>query len=314
LVAAPESEELVRKVAGRSPAPTPLAYDADLGALIQWPPLDVRLPALAETPEALRERLAAAGVEFETPDEVPEVVKHRPLTGAVLSLDRYIAKVSGDGVHFARALYGLAVAPSLPVRSAGFKAVVPDLRITVQSLVRGDRPAGAAEVAAQAGGLLAKLHAADVDGLPLQTPADRLSTVVPHLRPRLDDLLGRLERSKPEDRLVTSHGGFHLSQLLESNGDLAVIDFDGICHAQRARDLASYLVSLVETKDDLEAATATYETLSDGYGSRPPGVSWYLSTLLVRRARRPFTRLREGWREQVETRVAAAESALDLDL
>ena len=41
------SVALAARVSGRALARTPLAYDTDLQALIQWPPLDLGLPALA---------------------------------------------------------------------------------------------------------------------------------------------------------------------------------------------------------------------------------------------------------------------------
>ena len=45
----PAGVALAARVSGRSLARTPLAYDPDLEALIQWPPLDLGLPALAAT-------------------------------------------------------------------------------------------------------------------------------------------------------------------------------------------------------------------------------------------------------------------------
>ena len=55
------NQALARLVAGRSPTPNPLVYDAELDALVQWLPLDLALPALAEPPESLREAILAAG-------------------------------------------------------------------------------------------------------------------------------------------------------------------------------------------------------------------------------------------------------------
>ena len=48
--AKPQNLELVRKVEGRTPAETPLAYDQEHDVLVQWTPLDIELPALAEPP------------------------------------------------------------------------------------------------------------------------------------------------------------------------------------------------------------------------------------------------------------------------
>ena len=91
-----------------------------------------------------------------------------------------------------------------------------------------------------------------------------------------------------------------------------MVDFDGMCLAPAALDVSSYVASLVEGPDDLRRAGETLDVLVDRYGSRPPGVHWYLATHLLGRARRPFTRLRPGWPDEVEERVSAAEAALDL--
>jgi hypothetical protein len=161
-----------------------------------------------------------------------------------------------------------------------------------------------------------------VSGLPLEPATDQLddvsgdaelvSVLVPSLEDRVDGLLRRLEAELPQDALVPSHGGFRRSQLLESNGELGVIDFDGFCRSPAARDLASFTAALVEEPDDLESAATTLDVLVDAYGRRPPGVTWYLATYLLRRTRRPFTRLQEDWPDAIEERVRAAELALEL--
>jgi hypothetical protein len=69
---------------------------------------------------------------------------------------------------------------------------------------------------------------------------------------------------------------------------------------------------LVDRPDDLQRAAETLDVLISAYGRRPAGVQWYLAIHLLGRARRPFTRLRPGWPDEVEERVAAAEAALEL--
>jgi hypothetical protein len=123
-----------------------------------------------------------------------------------------------------------------------------------------------------------------------------------------------LELGLPDAGLVPSHGGFRRSQLLESGGDLGVIDFDGFCRSPAARDLASFTAALVEEPADLPEAAATLDVLAGAYGSRPPGIAWYLATYLLRRTRRPFTRLVPDWPDAVEERLRAAELALELEL
>jgi aminoglycoside phosphotransferase (APT) family kinase protein len=124
--------------------------------------------------------------------------------------------------------------------------------------------------------------------------------------------MGLLEAQMPADDLVTSHGGFHVSQLLESAGELSVIDFDGICSAPPARDVASYVASLLDAAEDLPAVRTALDSLCDAYGRRPPGVGWYLSTLALRRARGPFAAFAPHWPEDTGRRLAAAEAALAL--
>ena len=234
---APSRRASASRVSGRSVARTPLAYDTDLDALIQWPPLDLGLPALAEAPERLRREMVAAGLELERADDLPRLVKHKHSQRAVLRLDGHIAKVYRNDAALAEAVAALSAAEALPVRTARREAVVPDLRIAVQSLVSGDPPAGVLSAAGGAGGMLAALHRAPADGLPAEPPRDRLrrtgdsadllSTIAPELAPRVAKLMRLLEAQMPVDRLVTSHGGFHVSQLLESAVELALIDFDG---------------------------------------------------------------------------------------
>ncbi|MET0512698.1 MAG: phosphotransferase [Thermoleophilaceae bacterium] len=311
---------LVRKAGRRSPARTPLAYDPGLDALIQWSPVDIELPALAEQPERLRDELLQAGLEIED-DELPQLVKHKPLNRAVMRLNRHFVKIYADANAFAGSVHATHKAASLPVCTASCEAIVPDLRMAAQSMVPGSPPVEGAGVAPQAGALLAVIHSARVSGLPLEPPADQLddavgdaelvSVLVPSLEARVTRLMSTLELDMPEDSLVPSHGGFRRSQLLESDSDLGVIDFDGFCRSPAARDLASFTAAIVEEPDDLPKAAAALDVLADAYGRRPPGLTWYLTTYLLRRTRRPFTRLEEGWPDAIEERVRAAELALE---
>jgi hypothetical protein len=319
--AAPESTALVAKLAARTPADTPLAYVHELDALVHWLPLDLALPAMAEPPERLRERLVEVGLDLDV-DDVPRTVKHKPMMRGVLRLNDHFAKAFPDRDSFDESVHNLELSASLPFPTARCTAVIPELMIAAQSRVAGERPGDAAEVASQAGALLAVLHATPYADLPVELPADHLksaakkarllSTIAPGLAPRLETLLERLEDGAPSDVLVSSHGGFHSSQLLRSGGELAVIDFDGMCRAPAADDVASYVASFVDHPEDLPQAAETLDTLVDAYGRRPAGLGWYLAVHVLGRARRPFTRLTQDWPERVEERVAAAEGALEI--
>ena len=52
------------------------------------------------------------------------------------------------------------------------------------------------------------------------------------------------------------------------------------------------------------------DDLIDGYGERPQHLSWYLATMILRRAARPFRYFEPDWRPRVEEMVASAEEAL----
>ena len=215
-----------------------------LDALIQWPPLDLGLPALAEAPERLRREIVAAGSNSGTGPTTSRPGQEAGTTTGGAPARGHLAKVYRNDAALAATIAALAAAQAFPGAPLACEAVVPDLRIAVQSLVPGDPPAGVLSAAGRAGGMLAALHRASADGLPAEPPRDRLrrtgdsaellSTIAPELAPRVAKLMRLLEAQMPVDRLVTSHGGFHVSQLLESAGELALIDFDGICCAPAA--------------------------------------------------------------------------------
>jgi hypothetical protein len=317
----PRSVKLAKKVRERSAVRTPLAYEPELDALIQWSPLDLELPALAESPQRLRDELEQAGVELQE-DDLPRLVKHKPHNRAIMRLSGHVVKIYADESAFVESVHATHKASSLPVRTATCEAVVPSLRMLVQSIVPGRVPEAGGELAARAGAVLARLHGAEIHGLPLEPPAAQLddaagdaelaTVLVPALGARMERLMADLERRLPEDGLVPSHGGYRRSQLLDADGVLGVIDFDGFCRSPAARDLASFAASLVETPEDLPAALETLDVLTGAYGRRPPGLTWYLATYLLRRTRRPFTRLEPDWPDLVEERVRAAELALEL--
>ena len=319
--AKPRNLELARKVEGRTPAETPLAYDQEHDVLVQWTPLDIELPALAEPPERLLELLERAGVKPRAAGELPRLVHFKPGRRGVLSFGDHYLKVYAEEDKFERAVTGMRAAAALPIRSARCEATVPELNLTVQSFVAGDPPAGAAEVAPEAGAFLAVLHAAEFD-VRLTPPAHRLhavaatasllASIVPDLESRLQKLMARLESTMPDGPLVLSHGDFHARQMLGLNGDFGVIDFDASCRAPAALDLATYVTTVVRGVEDLPVGMSTLDVLTDAYGGRPPGIPWYLAAVLIRRASIPFRVFRKGWPEQVEARVAAAEAALGL--
>jgi Ser/Thr protein kinase RdoA (MazF antagonist) len=87
-----------------------------------------------------------------------------------------------------------------------------------------------------------------------------------------------------------------------------VIDFDGLCRAAPALDLATYAADVARGRaSDVDAVHAVLEPLLEGYGSRPDALDWHLGAAILGRAAHPFQRQLPGWPERVERMVAAAE-------
>ena len=93
----PTYVRLADLVDGRAPAPRPLSYDPELNAMIQWLPLDISLPALAQEPSQLRMRLQAAGVSIAASGEGPRMLAYKPRRRAVLQLDGHVVKIYAGG-------------------------------------------------------------------------------------------------------------------------------------------------------------------------------------------------------------------------
>ncbi len=173
-----------------------------------------------------------------------------------------------------------------------------------------------------AGAMLGLLHDARVPGLPIAGSDRTLATaahaarftaaVAPGLARRTLDLLARLEEHAPDpDELVPSHGDFNISQLLDVEGAMAVLDFDEACLAPRALDVTSYAANLVSGRPgDLARADAALASLLDGYGAPPHALHWYLAAALLRRAPSPFRLHKRNWPYRTEAIVAAAEAVL----
>ncbi len=130
------------------------------------------------------------------------------------------------------------------------------------------------------GGALAALHASNVRGLtPHDTAADLselndLGQIVRLRDPRLADRfvsvaewLAGLPAST--DRLATSHGALRTDQVLVSDGRIALVDLDGACLADPARDLGNLIAYLrwrvVRGVSALELVSAAVGSLQLGY-------------------------------------------------
>lgn len=326
--AKPENRELARMAADRCPSSRPLVFDPEVRCLIQWYPLDLSLPPLAETTEALRRILKAAGVSINGNGDAPARLAYKPRRRAVLRLGHHVVKCYAKAEHFRAAERGLSASWRLrSVVVPRFEGAVASQLVTAQSFLPGRPVTAPAEVASGAGQLLASLHGSAVDApgigpLVLVPPSRQLEAagasarlvvaVDRTLESRVERLVRKLEESQPEvEELVVSHGDFNARQLLVVGGELGVTDFDELCLAPPALDLATYLAYLVYGgPSDLAAAEGVLGELVAGYGARPSGMNWYLATMILRRAPRPFRYQVPDWPVRVEAMVDAAEEAL----
>lgn len=320
----PENIALARLVDGRSPARMPLRFEPEVAALINWYPLDLALPALAEPPTRLFAELEAAGVSLGEVGSEPVRLGYMPRRRAVLRVGEHVLKLYSKQEEFAGAGAALRAAGSVRgVRTAALEGQLPARLITVQSLLSGSTPSSPAEVAIEAGELLRELQAhmpsaalgaaRTFDQLAVAgASANYVAAILPGLRARLDALLRELEATAPAiDRLVLAHGDFSARQLLVTADGLAVVDWDAMRLAPAALDPATYVAHLVSGEPgDLDDASEALEDLLEGYGSLPPGLSWYLATCILRHSRSPFRYFDEHWPERIEGMVTAAETAL----
>jgi hypothetical protein len=320
----PQNLTLAEMVDGRSPAPFPLHYDRELGALIQWFPLDVSVPALTRNPAELVERLSERGADIEQPPAEPMLLAYKPRRRAVLAIAGHVIKLYAREARFAAAVRGLRVSATLPsVRAPRCRAVWPDLLATAQTREPGAPATRSEESGARAGAVIAGVHAGSSEGLPAATPARQLESaaasarlvarIAPALAVRVDRLLAEFERTRPDHlRLVTSHGDFYPKQLLvDPRGNLVLTDFDELCVAPAALDIATY-ASYIWRRSPGQAngAQRAIDALLEGYGERPEGLPWYMATMMLRRAAHPFRRFDPDWPERVQAIVGAAEAGL----
>jgi Ser/Thr protein kinase RdoA (MazF antagonist) len=304
----------------------PLVYDAELGAVVTWLPFDPRLPALGETGAELARR-------FEVAEGEPVMVGYKPRGRAVMRLGPLVLKAYGRERQFQAALAGLETARHGPLATAAPAGAVPELRLTAQRALPGRPAADAVDVAARAGAMIAALQAAELAPA-LASPPERLleaaerkaavlEAVQPDLAGRPAALVGRLRAAMPVGLpLLPAHGDFHVDQLLVGDGDdpfvagghsagIAVVDFDEMCVAPAALDLATYAADVVRGRPgDLDRVHAVLEPLLEGYGARPEALDWHLAAAVLGRAAHPFQRQVPHWRERAEATLAVAEACV----
>ena len=345
----PRHLEIARAVDGRSPAATPLSYDARAHALIQWLPLDLALPLLCVAPDVLAGHLLALGIDLGDGPIDPVRLSYSPGRRATLRLGDHVLHGYAEESAFQRALAGWRIASDggpdrdpaaveswgdlfrlVPGRrragdvgpaptTAVFEGALPDLRATVQLVLDGTSPGSARQAARPAGGLLRRIHALPAAGLEERTAqhtldaarraGEVLQAVDPAAAPQTARLLDRLTDRRPADTRLVTSHGDFHSGELIRRGGELAV-LD-VDEACSAAPARDLATYAAHAASHEEAdPREVLEALLDGYGARPEALDWYLSAALLRRAQRPFRVLEEDWPARVEALVDAAEGAL----
>jgi len=317
------NRKLARRAAGRALAREPFGFLPEVGALVQWLPLDLRLTILCDSADRLTGRLAKKGIVADETSDHPELLRYWPRRRAVLRFGPYVLKVYRDPSDFDHARRGLRASMSLTrVRTAPYVGVLKARQTTVQGFLEGWAPSLWPASSELAGMLAADLHADVALELPATTSKRILSKVavrgafvgqlLPELRPDVATLMSELAVRRPRGGSpVTSHGNFHAGQLLDSPSGLTLLDLDGIGPAAPAYDLASFAAHIAFGRPGDEPVThSAVDSLVAGYGSRPPDLDWYLAACLLRRAAVPFRFQDQRWPEATTALVRLARDAL----
>jgi hypothetical protein len=173
-----------------------------------------------------------------------------------------------------RALWRSPLSDGTVVQIAAPLAYIPQLRVLVQGPVREEqtlahrlqetllagtpaaRTALVADLKRTATGLAA-LHCSDVSYGQHVTLHDELAEVraalaslavpIPELADAANPLLSRIEEldsAYPADPAVPTHRSFHPAQVLLWRGQVGFIDFDGLCQAEPALDVALFRAAI----------------------------------------------------------------------
>jgi Ser/Thr protein kinase RdoA (MazF antagonist) len=324
---------LAFSVAMSTSAATFVAFHADARGWAQYDfRSDPALPGLATItePVAVSERWSSV-VEEPILECSVRPVRYRPGSRCVLRYDLQTA--SGVASYYAK-VFATSVFPdaarrATQIAAAATRVQVPpvvavwsDLSTTVSGAI-GGRSASAVlrdktvpidsriDLAWRLGGLLADFHGLTVE-VPRRTAADHvhgIAALLPAvqradavLADRLGRLLDGLARKLPRNDYqdVVSHGAFRPGQVILDGARLHLLDLDGVCRSDAARDLgnaSSYLAwqAIREPSQRLEPGRLD-DALLKGYQSRgraidPASLVWWRVVGMAQIAARRFRRL-----------------------
>jgi hypothetical protein len=304
---------------------------ADSNAYLTWYPIDLGLPMLARSDAAIAELL---GLDSTGPTARMAWV---PGQRAALRYPNAIVKVYRDPVDAMAAASALTiVAGHIPTARLLHQNV--DAGLVAQELLVGNALShnDAFPTIFEAVEVLSRLHALDASTFDpnilvrtstssnllevLQHPTNLVRFCRPDLADRIDVVVDQLQRYLPHlPQLVVSHGDFNVGQLLRGSGTtrdpannlLSVLDFDTLCLAPPAFDVASYAANLMSGRpEDFADMMAARDRVLQVYPSNVDGMDWYLAAMMMRRLDRPVRRLKRDWFGRTDVILASAERCL----
>jgi hypothetical protein len=320
---------------------------------------DPRLPwlALAADAEGMRARFAALLPDTPIDSCAVAPVRYRPGVRCVFRYDlqtpagprTFFGKLLSQGaaeslstitaLHQARRAF-----PDMP-RVLPPLAHWPEVHMLIQAAVEGgaelnDLAFDPSENAAtrerwlrDAGARLAGLHGCTAVAAPPRTIADDLNELREYVAPMAaaDPELARQYRAaveridarasqQGEPAPVASHGAFRTDQYMIERGELVMIDLDGFCWANPARDLGNFMAYLrwkaIRKPNDAEFIARVGQIFLDGYraASRPIDERWlaiYTADSLLKIAGRRYRSLTAKEWPLVPRLLDAADRALE---
>jgi aminoglycoside phosphotransferase (APT) family kinase protein len=317
----PEAAVIADRARPRALVGEPIAYLTDIGALIEWYPANLAMPGLSTPTDELHAGIAEFAGATGDKDE-PTLIHYRPERRAVMRWGDVYLKAYAVDEHYERAILGLEFPLSVPgIVTPRIAKAMPQYRMAAQTAIPGGAPARDRESRIEMGQVLADLHQAPLGPLPELTPtgfldavkttARQVTSLLPHLADEVATLLKALEVDVPNlKRPVVSHGDFHRRQAITIDGGLALIDFDSICIAHPAYDVAKFAASQINGRRGLDRAFEWLDDLVEGYGRRPADIEWHIAASVLRRSSKSFRFLHPDWPESIEAMVSQARAVL----
>ncbi len=238
----------------------------------------------------------------------------------LVALDRYLARAAT--VRLPRPVAfdeetGLVVMEELP--GIDMKHALPELDLAEAMRAAGDILAGFHQVPRRVDETVSVRKELEE----VRHAAKRIERFFPTAIPRLAGCLSRCLTAQWTDDVPTVllHGAYRPKHVWVSNGQLALIDVDGIRMGHPAYDIGHFLSALyyleMQGHYDAEGRRTATRQFIQGYSARAPwqlrpqGVLWFFAALLVhKQARKYVMHLHDDRAEKIDRVLRLAERAL----